>query len=53
MNEEKKKGGPLVEDATVVGGTDESTGAPVIAPKTTDGKAPKGVEPTDEREKGK
>lgn len=46
-----KKPGPLVEDSTVVGGTDESTGESKVVPKTTDGKAPSGVKPTDDREK--
>lgn len=43
--------GPLVEDTSVVGGFDEQTGAPVIRPKTPDGKADESVQPTDRREK--
>ena len=51
MNDPKKKQpGPLVEDAGMVGGVDEDTGASKIAPKTTEGTAPEGVKPTDERE---
>ncbi len=42
--------GPLVEDSTVVGGYDKN-GAPVIKPKTPDGKADESVKPTDKREK--
>ncbi len=51
MTEDKpKKKGMLVEDSTLVGGVDESTGETKIAPKTTEGKAPTNVKPTDERE---
>ena len=42
--------GLLVEDASVIGGTDKETGAPVIKPKTPSGKADESVEPTDKRE---
>ena len=44
--------GPLVEDTSVVGGTDKETGAPVIRPKTSGGRADESVEPTDKREHG-
>jgi len=47
---ETKVPGPLVEDTSVVGGTDKETGAPVIRPKTGDGKADKLTEATDARE---
>lgn len=55
MGEEKPKPkpGPLVEDTTVVGGTDKKTGQPVIRPKTPDGKADKMTEATDPSEKSK
>lgn len=51
-DDEKKKPepGPLVEDTSVVGGTDKETGAPVIKPKTPDGKCDESVDPTDKRE---
>jgi hypothetical protein len=39
-----------VEDETVVGGEDEN-GAPVVRPKTSDGKADESVRPTDPRER--
>lgn len=42
--------GLLVEDESVIGGTDKETGAPVIKPKTPAGKADESVEPTDKRE---
>ncbi len=42
---------PIVEDAGLVGGTDATTGAPVIRPKTTAGKADESTIPTDPREK--
>lgn len=41
---------PLVEDATVVGGVDRETGAPVIRPKTPDGHADSKTESTDPSE---
>jgi hypothetical protein len=41
--------GVLVEDETVVGGQDQH-GAPVVAPKTTEGSADESVQPTDRRE---
>jgi hypothetical protein len=47
----KPKPGILVEDTSVVGGTDRTTGAPVIRPKTSDGKADESVNPTDRRER--
>lgn len=47
----EKKVGPLVEDESVVGGTDAETGAPVIRPKTPDGKADRLTEATDPRER--
>ena len=43
--------GVLVEDETVVGGTDVETGETVIKPKTTEGSADESVVPTDVREK--
>jgi len=46
----KKKPGPIVEDESVVGGTDEH-GAPVIVPKRVDGTVQENVSPTDPREK--
>lgn len=42
--------GLLVEDETLVGGRDAATGAPVVAPKTTDGRADESVVPTDKNE---
>jgi hypothetical protein len=45
-----KKPTPIVEDETMVGGTDAETGAPVIKPKTSDGRADESVRPTDPRE---
>lgn len=44
------KPGYIVEDETVTGGTDAATGAPVIRPKTTDGRADEATKPTDPRE---
>lgn len=44
------KPGLLVEDTSVVGGTDATTGAPVIRPKTQEGKADESTRPTDQRE---
>jgi hypothetical protein len=41
---------PLVEDTQSVGGVDEATGAPVIRPRTPDGKADAQTVPTDPRE---
>lgn len=41
--------GPLVEDASVVGGLD-ANGAPIIRPKTPEGRADESVTPTDPRE---
>lgn len=46
-----KKVGPLVEDEGMVGGTDTETGAPVIRPKTADGKADRLTEATDPQER--
>ena len=43
--------GPIVEDATMVGGKDKTTGADVIRPKTTDGKADSVTEATDPSER--
>lgn len=43
--------GPLVEDASVVGGIDRATGAPVIRPKAPDGKGDGLNEATDPRER--
>lgn len=40
----------LVEDETVCGGLDAETGAPVIKPKTPDGRADESMKPTDPRE---
>lgn len=42
---------PLVEDETLTGGLDAETGAPVIKPKTPDGRADESMIPTDPREK--
>lgn len=42
---------PLVEDETVCGGLDAETGAPVVRPKTPDGRADEATDPTDPREK--
>lgn len=42
--------GPLVEDTSVVGGTDKKTGAPVIKPKLPNGKCDESMTPTDKRE---
>lgn len=42
---------PIVEDTQTVGGVDRETGAPVIRPKTPDGKADKLMEATDPRER--
>jgi hypothetical protein len=52
-DDQKKKPapGPLVEDTQTVGGTDKATGAPVIRPKTADGKADKVTEATDPNER--
>lgn len=47
---EKPKPGPLVEDMQTVGGVDKATGAPVIRPKTPDGKADALTEATDPQE---
>ena len=49
--EEKPQPGPLVEDTQTVGGTDKETGAPVIRPKTPDGKADSLTEATDPSER--
>lgn len=49
-NEEKQPSGMLVEDASVVGGTDKKTGQTVVRPKTADGKADGLTEATDKRE---
>lgn len=55
MPEEKpqpnKTPGPIVEDTQSVGGTDKTTGAPVIRPKTPDGKADSMTEATDPNER--
>jgi hypothetical protein len=57
MNGEEKKPaakpGMLVEDETVVGGTDKETGAPVVRPKTADGTADSMTEATDPAENPK
>lgn len=50
MSNEKPKPGLLVEDETLVGGTDRETGAPVVRPKTPDGGADSVTEATDPRE---
>lgn len=49
--EQKPKPGLLVEDSSVVGGTDKETGAPVIRPKTNEGKADESTAPTDPNER--
>ncbi len=46
---EEPKRGMLVEDSTVVGGTDQD-GATTISPKTVEGAANESVTPTDARE---
>ncbi len=55
MPEEKpqpnKPSTPLVEDTQTVGGVDKATGAPVIRPKTPEGKADRLTEATDPRER--
>jgi hypothetical protein len=43
----------LVEDATVVGGIDSATGAPVIRTKTPEGRADEATIPTDPGEASK
>lgn len=43
---------PIVEDTQTVGGVDKTTGAPVIRPKTPEGKADRLTEATDPRERG-
>ena len=48
-----KKRGPIVEDVTVIGGTDATTGAPVIRPKTVDGQADESTVATDPCERRK
>lgn len=45
--------GPLVEDTSVVGGTDRATGAPVIRPRTTSGAADAMTEATDPSQREK
>ena len=47
----KPRPAPLVEDSTVAGGIDRATGAPVIRPKTPDGKGDRLNETTDPRER--
>ena len=49
--DDKPKSGPLVEDTQTVGGRDKKTGAPVVRPKTPEGKADKMTEATDPRER--
>ena len=53
MNDPKSKPGILVEDSTVVGGTDSKTGAPVIRAKTPEGTCDESTIPTDKREQQK
>jgi hypothetical protein len=58
MSEDQKpqqppKRGLLVEDTSVVGGTDKQTGQPVVRPKGPDGKADKVTEATDPTENRK
>jgi hypothetical protein len=48
---EAPKPGLIVEDETMVGGTDKTTGAPVIRPKTPDGGADVVTEATDPAER--
>lgn len=43
--------GLLVEDTSVSGGVDASTGAPVIRPKTSQGRVDESTIPTDARER--
>lgn len=50
VTSQKAKTGYIVEDTTVVGGTDEQTGAPVIRTKTPEGIADATTEATDARE---
>ncbi len=47
---QKPKPGPIVEDETLVGGLDATTGAPVIRPKTPEGRADEATKPTDPHE---
>ncbi len=42
---------PMVEDTQTVGGVDKTTGAPVIRPKTPEGKADSVTEATDPNER--
>lgn len=49
MDEEKR--GPIVEDTQSSAGINEATGATEVRPKDPEGKAPKGLNPTDPRER--
>ena len=50
QEQEKNKSGLLVEDTTVVGGTDAQTRAPVIRPKNpATGQCDESTKPTDPR----
>lgn len=49
--EQKPRRGLLVEDETVIAGTDHQTGATVVRPKTHDGRADESTDPTDRRER--
>ena len=49
-DEKEQAGGLLVEDETVAGGKDKTTGADVICPKGTDGKVDESTDATDKRE---
>jgi hypothetical protein len=49
MDDEKR--GMIVEDTQSTAGINEDTGATEVRPKDTEGKAPKGLNPTDKRER--
>lgn len=50
MNTPEPRRGLLVEDETLVGGYDATSGAPVVRPKTQEGRADEATVPTDPRE---
>ena len=47
---EQPKRGMLVEDTSVAGGVDVTTGATVVRPKTVGGRVDEATSPTDRRE---
>jgi hypothetical protein len=51
QSEPKPKPSLIVEDTSVVGGTDATTGSPVIRPKTAEGRADEATNPTDPNER--